>query len=60
MNAARAGHPAQAYGGGPIAAAVAGRKDLRTHGNTDHAFGWSYLREAWPRLTRNCASLAAE
>jgi len=32
----------------------------RRHGDSDHAFGWSYLKEARLWKTHNCASMAAE
>ncbi|MFQ8431969.1 DUF3291 domain-containing protein [Amaricoccus sp. W119] len=33
---------------------------LEANGNSDHAFGWSHLREARLWRVRNCAGLAAE
>ncbi|MEM9392567.1 MAG: DUF3291 domain-containing protein [Pseudomonadota bacterium] len=33
---------------------------LKTHGDSDHAFGWSYLKEARMWKTHACAPVAAE
>lgn len=33
---------------------------LKTHGDSDHAFGWSYLKEARLWQTHACAPVAAE
>jgi hypothetical protein len=33
---------------------------LRDHGDTDHAFGWSYLKEAVQWRSNRCAPTAAE
>ncbi|MEM8579956.1 MAG: DUF3291 domain-containing protein [Pseudomonadota bacterium] len=33
---------------------------LKTHGDSDHAFGWSYLEEARMWKTHACAPVAAE
>lgn len=33
---------------------------LKTHGDSDHAFGWSYLKEARLWQTHICAPVAAE
>ena len=33
---------------------------LRANGDSDHAFGWSYLNEATLWKTRSCATVAAE
>ena len=33
---------------------------LRAHGDSDHAFGWSYLDEARLWRTRQCTQIAAE
>ncbi len=33
---------------------------LKTHGNTDHAFGWAYLKEARLWRSHGCAVEAAE
>lgn len=33
---------------------------LNTHGDSDHAFGWSYLKEARMWKTHACAPVAAE
>ncbi len=38
-----------------------GRLDhLRQHGDTDHAFGWSHLKDATAWKTHQCAPIAAE
>ena len=33
---------------------------LRTHGPSDHAFGWDWLKDARLWQTRNCSAVAAE
>lgn len=33
---------------------------LRTHGDSDHAFGWSHLKDAQLWRSRGCAGIAAE
>jgi hypothetical protein len=33
---------------------------LRTHGDSDHAFGWAYAKEARLWRARNCSGVAAE
>lgn len=33
---------------------------LKTHGDSDHAFGWSYLKDAKLWRSRGCAHVAAE
>ena len=33
---------------------------LEAHGDSDHAFGWSYLKEAQLWRVRNCNAMAAE
>ncbi|MEM1130498.1 MAG: DUF3291 domain-containing protein [Pseudomonadota bacterium] len=40
--------------------ALARLDHLNTHGNTDHAFGWSHLEDAKLWRTNNCSPLAAE
>ncbi len=35
-------------------------RHLQDNGNTDHAFGWSYLKEAQAWKTHSCAPMAAE
>ncbi|MDZ4309226.1 MAG: DUF3291 domain-containing protein [Cypionkella sp.] len=35
-------------------------RHLQDNGNTDHAFGWSYLKEAQAWKTHACAPMAAE
>ena len=35
-------------------------KHLEAHGDSDHAFGWTYLKEAQAWKTRGCAQVAAE
>lgn len=40
--------------------ALARLDHLKTHGNTDHAFGWAWLKEAQAWRTRACAPAAAE
>ena len=33
---------------------------LKSHGNSDHAFGWAHLKDATAWKTQRCGSLAAE
>ena len=33
---------------------------LRAHGESEHAFGWAHLKEAWLWRERNCNPVAAE
>lgn len=40
--------------------ALARLDHLRAHGDTDHAFGWSYLKEAQLWKTKGCNEMAAE
>ena len=40
--------------------AMARLEHLRAHGDSDHAFGWSHLKEAQLWQQRNCAEMAAE
>jgi len=40
--------------------ALARLAHLETHGDSDHAFGWSWLRDARLWKTRGCAPIAAE
>ncbi len=40
--------------------ALARLDHLRQHGDTDHAFGWSYLKEAQLWKTKSCNKMAAE
>ncbi|OSP54500.1 DUF3291 domain-containing protein [Pseudoruegeria sp. SK021] len=40
--------------------ALARLDHLETHGNTDHAFGWSHLNDAQLWKTQSCAQVAAE
>jgi hypothetical protein len=35
-------------------------ENLRRHGDTEHAFGWKWLKEAQLWRTRQCAQMAAE
>lgn len=45
----------------PSLDAALGRLDhLKTHGDSDHAFGWSYLKEARLWEDHRCAPVAAE
>jgi len=34
--------------------------DVQANGDTDRAFGWSYLKEAQGMKVRSCAPMAAE
>jgi hypothetical protein len=40
--------------------ALARLDHLNAHGDTDHAFGWSHLKDAQIWRTRRCAQIAAE
>lgn len=40
--------------------ALARLNHFETHGNTDHAFGWSHLKDAQLWQTKACAQVAAE
>lgn len=40
--------------------ALARLDHLRAHGDTEHAFGWSYLKEAQLWKTKGCNTMAAE
>lgn len=40
--------------------ALARLDHLRAHGDTEHAFGWSYLKEAQLWKTKGCNEMAAE
>lgn len=40
--------------------ALARLEHLKTHGDSDHAFGWSYLNEASQWRDNRCAPVAAE
>jgi Domain of unknown function (DUF3291) len=40
--------------------ALARLTHLEEHGDSDHAFGWKYLKEAQAWKTRGCAQVAAE
>lgn len=40
--------------------ALARLDHMRAHGDTDHAFGWSYLKEAQLWKTKGCNEMAAE
>lgn len=39
---------------------IARWRHWETHGDTDHAFGWSYLKEAQAWRAKACDSMAAE
>lgn len=41
-------------------AAQARLDHLRTHGDRDHAFGWTYLNDAQLWKSHGCAQVAAE
>jgi hypothetical protein len=43
-----------------IAQAMERFRHLETHGNSDHAFGWSYLNDANMWRSHGCAPIAAE
>ena len=44
----------------PLDEALARLAHLEAHGDSDHAFGWTYLKEAQAWKTRGCAQVAAE
>ena len=43
-----------------VGEALARLEHLETHGDSDHAFGWSYLEEARLWKTHQCSPVAAE
>lgn len=43
-----------------LAEAMARLEHMQTHGDSDHAFGWSYLKEADMWRSHQCSGVAAE